>query len=185
MKKIFPKNTASLLFGFVCVSVQVLASTEIASQLPGEKDSISPVKPDQILPDNQNTIVLDGISLRKGSIAATAINSARLNDLFDRPISDESSKAIEDIIDVLIKESLGEKMVLLKMFDFFKVEEWLQSEDDKLLGRHVVAALALIKYPNLATGKALDRLKFLKDKSPVNSIKKIFENAITAIERKS
>lgn len=108
------------------------------------------VMPSDLLPDGRDGALINGIFVRKGTVAAILANAKNFDLLKDDPDSQIDS-ILEDIY------ALIPGMKALDMFNFFSPFEWIQKKDESE-GRMLVGIFYLQHYPEDITQEIIDYL---------------------------
>lgn len=114
------------------------------------------VKASDILSDSENTVDLQGVTARKGSVAATMVNAWAFHQLAQQPADHaqwEQVEAFNQDQRELIPTLWG-----LRLLEFFPVEEWINATPGNE-GRTWVAMLYFEKYPQELTKQREDLLR--------------------------
>ena len=123
----------------------------------------APFTPESILPDGMdaslsvNPYTGEAGHARKGTVAATLNNVARLNQLLlqeDTPENQEEIQAILSAIDALIPS-----LQAIGMFDFFEPTYWIGQGEQS--GRVAVICLYFQHYPEKYTTDMKERLRLI------------------------
>ena len=116
---------------------------------------------EEIFPSKLDGMVIKGVYVRKGTIAATFTNLLALDKLLS---SNGSAKEIADIIKD--QRELGRGLYALDLFQMQPLENWLR--DASRQGKILVAALTLQDCPEMMTASIEARLEELvKTSHPV------------------
>lgn len=108
------------------------------------------VMPSDLLPDGHDGSIINGIFVRKGTVAAT-ISNAKYFDLLKNEPDAQMDSILEDIY------SLIPGMKALDMFNFFSPFEWIQKKGDNE-GRVLVGIIYFQQYPEELTQEVIDYL---------------------------
>ncbi|MBS0652227.1 MAG: hypothetical protein JSR39_01730 [Verrucomicrobia bacterium] len=102
------------------------------------------VSPSDVLSDSQNEAQLRGVTVRKGTIAATMLNARAFVEI--QKIADPAEKKMA--LDALRAEqnALIEGLNVVGLFEFFSPVEWLHQADQNA-GRAWIALLYLQRFP--------------------------------------
>lgn len=123
----------------------------ITSLLAGINGAAKAVTPQDLLPDGQDKATINGVTVRKGSIASLIENVRLLNEMLlgDKPT--EGAQGLMDDIRVALPVQKT-----FHVFDVFSVEDWISNGGRP--GNVLAGVLYLQQYPNAMTDKVHNRL---------------------------
>ncbi|MFO1257146.1 MAG: hypothetical protein U1E78_01805 [Gammaproteobacteria bacterium] len=100
----------------------------------------------ELFPDHQNTLVLNGVEVRKGTIASLIFNVETLDKALSNQDPDlaQIHQAVKDIQSVLVG------LDALEIFELFPIEQWLNAttaDGQPRYSKHLVGLMALQHFP--------------------------------------
>ncbi|MBS0606639.1 MAG: hypothetical protein KF898_06320 [Parachlamydiales bacterium] len=126
----------------------------------GAAASAFAVSPADVLSESQNETQLKGISVRKGTIAATMLNAKAFDEI--QKISDPAERKMA--LEALRREqgALIEGLDAVGLFEFFTPIEWLK-KDGQNEGRAWIALLYLQRFPGAISEEVKGELRILAE----------------------
>lgn len=125
----------------------------------------SPVTPETLLPEGVDVAVCinpytqESGPARKGTIAATLNNVAKLNPLLASPLNEDTKSQIQALMAEI--DRLIPSLKIVGMFDFFEPKEWIGKGNQ--LGRVAVILLFLKHYPDQLSFSIQQQLFSIKE----------------------